>query len=65
MKQYIVSLICRETGEKSIEFYNEDELNRFHITKYDIPKRLNCSKTVTRQDTFANLVWFTTITRVK
>ena len=65
MKKYTLSKINRLTGIGSIEFVTEEQifLNAPALT-YDIPKRINTSKTFTKGDTFSGTIDIYTITRI-
>ena len=58
---YIISTVCKQTGEGNVSICSEKELN---VVGYDIPKKINSSKTITRYDDFAGLLWITTITKI-
>lgn len=65
MKKYTLSKINRLTGIGSIEFVTEEQIFlKAPVLTYDIPKRINTSKTVIKGDTFSGTIDIYTITRI-
>lgn len=65
MKIFVYSLINSITKDGKIEFLTEEELYKHKLTKYEIPKRINQSKTFVLCDVFSGAKNINTITRIK
>ena len=63
-KKYVYSSICKMLGQNHVEILTEEELPKLHRLEWDIPKKVNSSKTLYQTDTFSGVTFINTLTRI-
>ena len=62
MKKYMYSEICEQLGQRNAEILTEEELPKLHRLEWEIPKRVNSSKTW--YPNYSGVKYICTLTRI-